>query len=434
MLLRLCTRLKQRCVIVCAVSTLQEVHTFEELDSALRDIEQTTGISSVEGRERLLNLRFIIPNAEFSGDPYSPEYASAQLALYLRLSGRTSYDPATAERSTFEKRLARRMPFPYESRSAAIVGEQLIAWGFLIRAMNLAPGASLVEFGAGWGNLTLQLAQMGHRVTVVDIEKRFLRLLRYRASRLRVKLALKHEEMTRFSSTERFDAALFFESFHHCAHHLRLLRNLYDLTTPDGLLAFASEPIDRFPHPWGFVRTDGLTLWSIRRFGWFELGFDLSYFLRTLLLFGWLPQRFVTDLTPVAHVIVARKSRGLYVPSEIALPPDEAETWFDPEPGHRFTTARSVMSCSTVRKPRAVEWCVSNNAPFEMTVHLTAGESERACPLPAHASQAILRVDVRDWNGRISLAGPVWRPADVYQSTDHRELGVAVHWIRLADD
>ena len=48
-----------------------------------------------------------------------------------------------------------------------------MAIGFLLRAMALPPGARVLEFGPGWGHTSLMLAQLGHRVTVVDIEARF---------------------------------------------------------------------------------------------------------------------------------------------------------------------------------------------------------------------------------------------------------------------
>jgi SAM-dependent methyltransferase len=125
--------------------------------------------------------------------------------------------------------------------------------------------------------------------------------------------------MLDFAPRERFDAAVFFESFHHCSDHIRLLRRLHDVIADDGLVAFAAEPITDFPFPWG-LRLDGMSAWSTRRFGWLELGFDTSYFLRTLLRLGWSPKRHRSDASHYADVIIARKSHGVYEPSEITLP------------------------------------------------------------------------------------------------------------------
>jgi hypothetical protein len=71
---------------------------------------------------------------------------------------------------------------------------------------------------------------------------------------------------------------VFFESFHHCADHNRLLRALAAALAPGGHVYFGAEPITRdFPVPWG-IRTDGESLWAIRQNGWLELGFRESYF------------------------------------------------------------------------------------------------------------------------------------------------------------
>ena len=45
--------------------------------------------------------------------------------------------------------------------------------GFVLRSMALAPSSRVLEFGAGWGTTSLWLAQLGHHVTVVDIEPCF---------------------------------------------------------------------------------------------------------------------------------------------------------------------------------------------------------------------------------------------------------------------
>lgn len=408
---------------------IRRIDNLADLDAELQEVERAFQVSDDEGRRRLTQFEYVLPRA-FPPDPYSPEYAAAQMQIYTALSGRSAYPAAVDERSPFDLELAKRRPFPYVTGSAATVDEQLILQGFLIRSMNLPAGSRIVEFGPGWGNTTLHLAQMGYRVTAVEIEPSFVELIRHRAATLGVEIDLVNQDMLEFQPRDRFDAALFFECFHHCADHLRLLRNLDAMIEPDGLVAFASEPIADFPHPWGFVRTEGQTLWSIRRYGWFELGFDSSYFLRTLLRFGWLPYRQRSDVAPLADVIVARKSNGRYAPGEITLPPDEAASWSGPERGHRFTGARSVMSCA-LQPPEAVELCLSNPAPFDLDVSLTAGRSARRLTLGRHAAQELVRLPAEGWDGRVTIESSTWNPGQVFRSTDDRMVGVAVHWCDL---
>lgn len=411
---------------------LKVIDNLADLDAEIVEIDKALAISDDEGRRRMAKIHYVL-KGNFPDDPYSPEYAAAQMEMYYALSGRRSYQPEVNERSVLDLEWLKRWYYPYGTRSPTTVGEQLIAQGFIIRAMNLPPGARVVEFGPGAGNLTLHLAQMGYQVTAVEIDPNWAELIRYRARTLGVEVTVVQQDMLAFQPTEPYNAAVFFESFHHCVDHLRMLRNLYDMIAPGGLVAFAGEPIADFPHPWGFVRPDGQTLWSIRKFGWFELGFDTSYFLRTLLFFGWLPRRHRSDVAHLADVIVAHKGQGLYAPHELTLPPDEARTWSEPEAELRFTLGKSVMSCSRVAPVKAVEFCLSNFAPFPLEVTLTAGRASQRVRLPAHAERVTACVEAQDWQGQVTVVSPTWRPAQVYKSADPRTLGMAVHWVRLEE-
>jgi SAM-dependent methyltransferase len=409
---------------------IKYIDNLTDLDAELLEVDKAFAISDEEGRRRLAGFEYVFKD-HFPTDPYSTEYAAAQRQVYYALTGRNSYSPDTGEYVEFDFEQVMREPFPYSTRSPSVVGEQLIAQGFLIRAMNLPPAAKIVEFGPGWGNTTLHLAQMGYRVTAVEVGKNFVELISQRARALGVEVELVNQDMATFQAAEQYDACLFFESFHHCADHLGLLRNLHAMTTRDGLIAFAAEPVADFPFPWGFVRTDGLTLWSIRRHGWYELGFDTSYFFRTLLLYGWLPERQTSDVAHSADVIIARKSLGHYNLAELNLPPDEAMTWATPDPEHRFTTARSVMSCSRHSPVREIEFCLSNFAPHELEITLKAGAASRQLKLPAHCSKTIVRLEPEGWQGQVTINSQTWIPAEVYGTDDRRSLGVGVHWLNL---
>jgi SAM-dependent methyltransferase len=305
--------------------------------------------------------------------------------------------------------------------------------------MNLAPHSRIVEFGPGWGNTTLHFIQMGYEVTAVDSEKAFLDLIKYRTAMLSKKVELVHQDMLAFNSSTKYDAAVFFESFHHCANHLKLLKNLDQLINDDGLIAFAAEPIadaPYFPFPWG-VRLEGMSVWSIRKWGWLELGFDTSYFLRTLLLFGWTPQRYRSDASPLADAIVAKKSHGYYEPSEITLPPDECKTWAPKEMASelklRFTQAKSVMSCAKDIKAKFVEFCISNYAPFALDIKLSAGNATETFQVPKSSMKGIYKIPLSNWNGQITITSKTWQPAKILRNADNRELGVAVHYLKFID-
>ena len=151
----------------------------------------------------------------------------------------------------------------------------------------------------------MALATMGVDVTVVEIGEDFVEFLQ-RQTRHLDNVTIVHGDMLTFEADEPFDAALFFESFHHCADHQQMLRRLHDIVAPSGQVMFAAEPIDNFPFPWG-LRLDGMSLWSTRRYGWLELGFETRYFVEALARNGWLSHSHrARAASPLAHVVVAR--------------------------------------------------------------------------------------------------------------------------------
>jgi hypothetical protein len=113
-------------------------------------------------------------------------------------------------------------------------------------------------------------------------------------------------DMVDYQADEPFDAAIFFESFHHCSDHLQMLRNLVHIVKEQGIVAFGSEPIVALPYPWG-LRLDGMSAWSIRKLGWLENGFTPRYFLNALDRTGWKAESTYSLDVPGCSVIVARR-------------------------------------------------------------------------------------------------------------------------------
>lgn len=413
---------------------MKYIDNVKDLDTEIKRVDERFMISDDEGRQALSEFCYAVQR-NLPEDPYSKEYYDAQMKLYLELSGRNHYS-IDNEHSPFNFEAVKNNPFPYLTKSPATVGDQLIAQGFLIQKLNLGANSRIVEFGPGWGNTTLHLAQMDYKVTAVDVEPSFIDLIRYRTEMFSKKVDLVNKDMLEFTSDEKYDAALFFESFHHCSNHLKLLANLNSLINENGIIAFAAEPIADFPYPWG-VRLDGISVWSIRKFGWLELGFDTTYFLKTLLSLGWTPRRYRSDASPIADVIVARKSNMYYEPSEMTLPPDECKTWApketDPNVKLRFTQAASVMTCKKDVNVKFVELCVGNYAPFDLNVRLSAGSVSTTFRVPKQMGKDIYRIPIQDWNGKIVITSKTWQPSRFLHNSDERELGVAVHYVRLID-
>ena len=264
---------------------MQVIHGIDALDAKIEECTRAEAISDDAMRAVFGTFR-MEPPEDLPPDPLSEAYRTAQLALYRGIAGR---DYATANEVTaFDIDAALCRPFPFYTGSGVTAGEHFMAIGFLLRAMALPAGSRIVEFGPGWGNTTIMLAKLGHQMTVVDIEPHFCELIRRRAAQEDVEVEVVQDDFFWAErSGQRFDAALFFECFHHCADHLRLLRALRQALVPEGRVFLAGEPITAdFPMPWG-LRLDGNSLWAIRKNGWLELGFRDDYFARALAETGW---------------------------------------------------------------------------------------------------------------------------------------------------
>ena len=263
---------------------MEVLTTLDALDKKLKDCAAAT---SDDALRQIFSTFCVDFAAQVPPDPFSPDYAAAQMGFYEFISGR-QYKTSNEE-TVFDVDAALKRPFPYTS-SPAVAGAHLSAIAFLLRNLDLKPGARVLDVGPGWGNTTMALAQFGFDVTALDIEPRFCALVRARAQALNLAVNVVNDDFFWIERAARdFDAIVFFESFHHCADHARLLRALPAALAPGGRVYFGAEPISRdFPLPWG-VRTDGESLWAIRQNGWLELGFHDRYFRAALRRVGLKP-------------------------------------------------------------------------------------------------------------------------------------------------
>ena len=262
------------------------ITTVEELDREIARCN-AAAVESDDALRRAMGEFTYEPNIVMPADPDSPEYRAAQMKLYHEVSGRDSYHSSVNEQQTIDFAFQNECPFPYCTKSSVTVGEQLMAIGFLIRAMNARPGQRILEFGIGFGKTTTEFAQMGLDITGVDVNPEFLELNRLRCERQRLKVELVRSDMLDFQPVGRYDFVLFYESFHHCRNPQAMIRRLDSLVAPGGSVVFAGEPIwSNCPFPWT-IRLDGVSAFSIRKHGWFELGFRTDYFVDLLARNGW---------------------------------------------------------------------------------------------------------------------------------------------------
>ncbi len=207
------------------LSTLKEV----DLELSLAALARAKSENDFLVKLQSFWLDFPPPNT----DPWSSEYNDHWRLVYEQLAGR-KYE-VNNEFFDFDIDYHSLNPYPFCTKDYKIVSNQLIAIGHIINALALAPGTSILEMGAGWGNTSLWLAAMGYKVTVIDINQKYGELIRRRATGLGVSIDFKcmaYDESIYLN--QKFDCVLFFESFHHSYDHQTLLSLIPSLLTKGG--------------------------------------------------------------------------------------------------------------------------------------------------------------------------------------------------------
>ena len=281
----------------------------------LRALERQSFSAWLRARAR---FTFYEDCAALPRDPLSVAYRDAQLALYCAVSGRSAYDPWSAEPDKLPvAELVDPSPYPFNTRDGELIGGHLLAIGHIMQALwRSKPGGghAVLEYGAGAGFTTVLLAAAGYRMTAVDINADGLAIIDALAAGRKLAIRTHCGEFGDVPvEGERFDIILFYEAFHHCLDFATLLRKLHERLAEGGIVMFAGEPVFRdFPKPWG-LRLDGASLWEIRTKGWLELGFREDFFREALARTGWGCEKLSFAGTP--DIFVARRSESGRGPS-----------------------------------------------------------------------------------------------------------------------
>jgi 2-polyprenyl-3-methyl-5-hydroxy-6-metoxy-1,4-benzoquinol methylase len=278
-----------------------------ELDAEMNRIDEMAQSDTFNDLRETNSFWVDLP--AINADPSSHVYMDWVMETYRSIANQ---DYATKnEASTFLNHDLASVPFPYATRDPYVVGEQLMAIGHVIQSMKLAPGSRILEMGFGWGNTSLQLARMGYDVSGIDIEKKFVDMVNLQAKMLNVPIRPRQGTFFDIETLdEKFDAVLFFESFHHCADHIRLLKSIPAVLKVGGKLVLAGEAINNaLPYPWG-INPGGQAVYCIRKYGWLELCFRENYLLGLLDGLGWdvVKHNFPQSATGITYIATLRGS------------------------------------------------------------------------------------------------------------------------------
>ncbi|MGI8728818.1 MAG: class I SAM-dependent methyltransferase [Solirubrobacteraceae bacterium] len=411
------------------------------MDDLLRRADEVERQSGYARKASFLNGYRLDPGLRLTpSDPDSLAYREAQMGIYRDIARVEEYDPKIHEIVSMDVDARVRQPAPFHEGSMVAAGDHLIAYGFIMRLLDLAPRSRVIEYGPGNGNIALLMATMGMVVTAIDIAPDYIEIIRRRAAATCVPITA---ELGEFGdpphSGELVDAIVFYEAFHHSADHIGLIRRLKERIRPDGRVLFAGEPIledESRPWlgPWG-VRLDGVSLLAMREYQCLELGFTESYFVRTLMRNGFTVTHHICAETGIGNSWVAKRFQGVIYPNQVTMPPDEAATWgpghSDAAETHRFSMSDSRLTMDEDPNWSIVQVVLTNYLTRTLSATVSVGASkQRVAVSPADTRTVTLRLP----SGRrqLRIMSETRSLASLGMGEDQTPLGVALARIELA--
>ena len=250
-------------------------------------------------------------------DPFSEAYVAEQIAVYEELSGRR-YNVREDEATTFDvdRHIGARNPYDHPEPSELALHLQRLSRA--LRFAKVKRGEVLLDMGCGWG-LSSELAEyLGLTVIAVDVNPNFVRLVNERARLGGRQIQAIEGTFEEFAPSKPADLALFYECFHHAVRPWIVVDRLASFLKPGGRLVLAGEPINsHWWKSWG-MRLDPMSIYCIRKFGWFESGWSLPFLTQVLHRAGLVPATFVDPDPEIGISIIAEKALPHRVPGDLA--------------------------------------------------------------------------------------------------------------------
>jgi len=248
-----------------------------KLDAFISYVDENYGdISNYPKTEFVLEFDTKI---DLNIDPFSNTYFEMQFNLYKEISGRQINQELNEQ---FERdaqstnSVLTHAVNPLGRNDVTYLATHMRAISAMLEIGNIPPGGAILDVGAGWGLTSELIAFAGGNVTAIDINPEFTQLISQRAARLNLAMKAVTSNFDTFSTSEKFDAVIFYESLHHAIYPLELLRTYSKFLKPGGKILFCGEPINNRWPDWG-LRTDAESVYVMRKYGWFESGWSEKY-------------------------------------------------------------------------------------------------------------------------------------------------------------
>lgn len=208
-------------------------------------------------------------------DPFGDEYFNQQIALYSEIAGR-EIDQSSNEMTPLDVAVHAAAANPYNSGDLTFLTKHVRAVATAMLVAKLPSRADVLDIGSGWGLSSEIIAFCGGAVTSIDINPLFVDLTTRRSRRLNLPIDAHQANFDSFEVDKKFDVAFFYECLHHALRPWIVIENAGRHLKYGGKIVFSGEPIYNYWKNWG-LRVDALSVYCIRKFGWFESGWSPDF-------------------------------------------------------------------------------------------------------------------------------------------------------------
>jgi 2-polyprenyl-3-methyl-5-hydroxy-6-metoxy-1,4-benzoquinol methylase len=361
---------------------------------------------------------------DVAADPFSDAYTAQQLSLYNELSGR-ALDQQTNEHTHFPLDAHVAAPNPYDHGTPAILATHLLRLAGAFQLGGCVRNAEVLDMGCGWGLSSEVAAYLGFSVTAVDINADFVRLVSLRAARLGANIKAVCSAFDTFETQQKFDAILFYECLHHAVRPWSLLARMREMLAPNGRIILCGEPINEWWWPnWG-LRLDPLSVYCIRKFGWFESGWSLKFICRCLDLAGLETKVHISPNSEVGTTVIGQASDHLPIDWLIRNTAMDGGT----VEGPLILTQGSLrISFSPLWAPGDLTLVIDNHRPGPVAYKLIRAEGGEVNGT-LHYGENRVSIAAVGSNSHFEIVSETWIPNDEINNGDTRSIGFHIRGV-----
>ncbi len=399
------------------------VYPTRDLDAFVDAVDAAGGLEAPAARPLLDDFVLSFETPIDGGlDPYGEAYVAAQVALYEEIAGRT-LDQSVNELTRFDADAHAEAANPYGWRDPSGLVAHHMRIGRALRLAGLPAAPRVLDLGAGWGLTSEFFAMLGAEVVALDINPDFVALINRRADRMKLPVTAVVGTFETLPVDGRFDMAFFYEALHHAVRPWQVIARCADRLTTAGVIAFAAEPIQEvwWPH-WG-LRLDGVSVYCIRKFGWFESGWSAAFACDMF-------RRAGLALTLELDAESGGGRTGVARPRTSPVPAEALPAWLGPgwaqDGTAPYSGGEAVLTVPPDAEATHLGLHVVNyrDRPLSLRLIGTGGTVRHTDTIPCGRSEVV--VPVAPGERHLILHSDRWIPAEEYDTIDRRTLSFSL--------